>query len=249
MISLYQKVFASIQNRIFSGDWIAGSLMPTEVELCQLFSVSRITVRRALDELARLGLVERIQGKGTFVRKAPHRSGEMQKGFLETMRDRGALVVTRLLEAELVVANPTVAKTLRLSPESDGTVRAWHFRRLRSVNGTPIAIMNTIVSRSMGDSMRAFDLERESFYELYERISGSPVVKTESVVSAISPNAEICALLGVPEGSAHLWYRSVGYLGDGEPVEVDYAVFNGSMYEFVVADFRLKSGNEPEPFP
>jgi len=221
--------------------------MPTELELCGLFEVSRITVRRALDELSRMGLVERIQGKGTFVRKTWLRSGDANVGFRQAMLQRGVSVEARLLEQELVPVNRGIADMLRLKPE-DQTL-AWHFKRLRTVDGTPMAIMNTFVSKSLGDQMRRFDLSKESFYDLYARILGVPVARTDSIVSAVTPDADACRLLAVPDGSAHLWYRSVGYLGDGRPVETCFAIFNASKYEFSVSDFRPEWGDRVIPSP
>jgi DNA-binding GntR family transcriptional regulator len=236
---LHRKVFSAIQEKIFSGTWPEGTAMPTELELCAIFNVSRITVRRAFDELTRLGLVERIRGRGTFVRRTRLRSGDANEGFLGAMRDRGAMVTTRLLFAGLEAADPGIAATLRLKAEPDGRPLAWRFRRLRSVDGSPMAIMNTFVPRQVGDAMRGFDLEHESFYELYGRILGTPIARTEGVVSAISPDQESCELLGVPSGSAQLWYKSVGYLADGTPVETCFSIFNASKYEFAVSNLRF----------
>ena len=240
---LHRKIFASFQDKILSGAWPEGTAMPTEIELCSLFDVSRITVRRALDELARLGFIERIRGRGTFIRRSRMRSGDANEGFLGAMRERGATVTTRLLHAGLMAAEPGIAATLRLRDEEGMAPMAWRFRRLRSVDGTPMAIMNTFVSRSLGDAMRDFDLERESFYELYGRILGSPVARTEGVVSAIAPDQEACSLLDVALGSAHLWYKSIGYLSDGSPVESCFSIFNATKYEFAVSNLRLGEGH------
>lgn len=206
--------------------------MPTELELCSTLGVSRITVRRAMDELTRLGYIERTPGKGTFVRPADLRSGDANVGFMDAMRRRGSVVTTRLLYANLENVNREVAEILGAPPESADSTLAWRFTRLRSVDGFPMVVMNTFVTRSLGDMMRGFDLEKESFYDLYGRILGQPVTKTEGTISAIIPDPETCALLDVPAGSAHLWYRSVGYLGDGKPVEMCFSVFNAAKYAF-----------------
>jgi len=239
---LHRTVFTSIQEKIFSGEWTEGALMPTEAELCRQFGVSRITVRRALDELARLKLVERIRGKGTFVHKSLLRSGDANSGFLDAMRERGEKVTTHLLHRGLESVQPGIASILGLEAGEDGLFLAWHFRRLRVIDGVPMAIMNTFVSRGLGDAMQKYDLERESFYGLYARILGRPVARTDGVVTAITPDNEACGLLGVPEGSAQLWYKSVGYLGDGSTVETCFSIFNASRYEFVVSNFRLGEG-------
>lgn len=235
---MHRKVFASIQDKIYSGEWSEGSLMPTEAELCALFSVSRITVRRALDELVRLGLVEKFQGKGTFVRKSQLRSGDANKGFYDAMKERGSEVTTRLLYQGREAIGRDLAAILDIGPDGNGACEAWHFRRLRLADGVPVAIMNTYVRTELGEAMLRHDLEKESFYSLYAEILGAPVASTEGSVTAISPDKEACRLLEVPEGSAHLWYRSVGRLADGSPVETCFSIFNANTYEFVVASFR-----------
>ena len=110
---LHRTVFAAIQEKIFSGEWSEGSLMPTEAELCTFFEVSRITVRRALDDLARLGLVEKIQGKGTFVRRTLLRSGDANIGFLDAMSERGVRVTSRLLVNTAKIASGGIAARSR----------------------------------------------------------------------------------------------------------------------------------------
>ncbi|HCS36183.1 MAG TPA: GntR family transcriptional regulator, partial [Sphaerochaeta sp.] len=65
----YQSVFMDIQNKILSGYWPEDAMIPTELELCKKHDVSRITVRRALDDLVQMGLIRRARGKGSFVCK------------------------------------------------------------------------------------------------------------------------------------------------------------------------------------
>lgn len=238
MTTKYQLLIAEIQDKILSGRWYSGMLMPTEHELCDMYSVSRITVRRALDELEREGMVKRIQGKGSFVNTGRLRSGEGKKGFMENMTDRGSKVTSLLLKEELTVPTQEVLIKLRLAEQQ----KVWHFTRLRFVDERPVVIMDTYISEELGNKMRDFNLASTSFYQLYEKITGHAVTETESTVTAINPGAETCELLQVPAGSAHIWYKSVGYLDDGKPVDATYAVFNANLYEFSVnmSNARIK---------
>ncbi len=227
----YELLITDIQSRISSGLWSGGMLMPTESELCVMYNVSRITVRRALDELERGGLVRRIQGKGTFISATKMHSGASPKGFTQNMAEQGVTVTSRLLLEEVVQATEEIRQKLLLH---DNQAFVWHFTRLRLAGKQPIAIMDTYVEKSLGDTMRTYDLTVESFYALYQKIFGLPVVDTVGSVTAINPSDEVCALLQVPAGSAHLWYKSVGYLENDAPVQVDYSVFNSELYEFSI---------------
>lgn len=227
----YELLITDIKNRISSGLWSGGMLMPTESELCVMYDVSRITVRRALDELERAGLVKRIQGKGTFIGTTKMHSGASPKGFTQNMAEQGLTVTSRLLVEELVPATDDIRQKLLLH---DDQSMVWHFTRLRMVDERPIAVMDTYVEKSLGDTMRTYDLTVESFYRLYQKIFGIPVGDTVGAVTALNPSDEICELLQVPYGSAHIWYKSIGYLENDTPVQVDYSVFNSELYEFSI---------------
>jgi GntR family transcriptional regulator len=243
MNTKHQLLFTEIQNKILSGEWYHGMLMPTEAELCRMYLVSRITVRRSLDDLERLGLVHRIQGKGSFVSHDVLRSGEGQKGFSQHLRDMGILVHSRLLKKEQIRATADICMRLRLP--KNGTGRVWHFSRLRIIGDKVAALMNTYVPLKLGNRMLAFDLERESFYYLYEKINGKKIITTDSTVTAIKPNREVCKLLQVDYDSAHILYKSIGYFENNEPVELSYSVFNANLYEFSV---NMNSARLMRPF-
>lgn len=236
----YELLIQDIKKRISSGQWFSGMLMPTESELCVMYSVSRITVRRALEELGREALVDRVQGKGTFIAASKMYSGASANGFTQNMAAQGVEVVSQLLVEELIPATSEIRQKLLLS---DTQTQLWHFSRIRLAGERPIAIMDTYVEKSLGDTMRTYDLRIESFYGLYQKIFGIPIVDTIGTVTAIIPKPEICDLIQVPHGSAHLWYKSVGYLSNDTPVQVDYSVFNSKLYEFSINMKNLRIEN------
>lgn len=236
----YELLILDIKKRISTGQWFSEMLMPTESDLCGMYGVSRITVRRALEELALEGLVKKVQGKGTFIAGSKLYSGASAKGFTENMAAQGVVVGSRLVREELITATDELKWKLLLM---DSDSKVWHFSRLRLVDNRPIAIMDTYVSEELGNTMRTYDLSAVSFYSLYQEIFGIPVVDTIGSVSAIIPDSEICSLLEVPQNTAHLWYKSVGYLANESPVQVDYSVFNSELYEFTLNMKDLKIEN------
>ena len=230
MQALYKQLFLDIQNKILSGEWFDKMLIPTEYELCKLYDVSRITVRRAMIDLEKIGLISKVQGKGTFVSHEIVRSGENLRGFSEHLSELGYSVTNKIVKKELISAsNDIVAKLMLKNNE-----KVWHFTRIRSVEDKPVAVMNSYVNEIMGNAMMEYELENESFYSLFERISGKTMMFTDGTVTAIVPNNAVCEMLQVKNGSAHIFYKSIGYLTDKSPVEVNYSVFNANFYEFSV---------------
>ena len=103
---LYQQIKALITQRLQSGEWKPGELIPSEVELAARFKVSQGTVRKAIDDLAASNLLVRRQGKGTFVAEPKITESLAQRltGFYEDMASRGNPPVSRVLKQQLTSA-------------------------------------------------------------------------------------------------------------------------------------------------
>lgn len=230
----YQAVFDDIKERVTSGVWPSGSLMPGEMELCQMYDVSRITIRRALDDLAAAGYATRIQGKGTFASLPPQlQSGSSKLGFGQYMSRNGIEVISKICKDEEIAADEILRRRLLLHSD-EKTV--WHFRRVRIVKGIPIAVMDTYVRVSTAEKMKEYDLEKESFFSLYERIFGRGIGKNIFSLSAVIPDKKIIKLLKMPKISAGILFESTAYLEDGMPVQYDVSVFNPAYYKFTASE-------------
>lgn len=230
----YVTVFHDIQEKIFTGRWNYGMLLPSESELCEMYAVSRITIRRSMDELEKLGLIVRIQGKGTFVAGSNHPSGagRAQRGFSESLRQAGFSVTSTVLEKGMVHATPKIMENLRLPLKQEHKV--WYFKRLRFVSNKPVVLMTAYVSKEIGDIMNSLELNDASFYKIYTEITGKRIVETIGTITAVIPDAIECALLNVETHSAHLLHESITYLADGSPIEYSTAIYNANAYKFTV---------------
>lgn len=231
MMTKYRTLYDDMLEKIRLNEWYENMLLPSEAELCASYKVSRITVRRALEELEHAGFVQRMQGRGTIVKSHRLHSGQGEKGLLQTMAEQGFVVETKLLRKETLPVTDDLANKLAI-PHSG---KVWHFRRVRSVLGHTIALMDSFVPFEIGNKMCFYDLEHISFYKLYGIISRKSVESTQASVTAINPSPEICDLLGEPHGTAHIWYKSIAYLEDGKPIEVADSIFNARYYEFAVS--------------
>ncbi|WP_422478491.1 GntR family transcriptional regulator [Pleomorphochaeta sp. DL1XJH-081] len=233
----YQSVFMDIQNKILSGYWPENAMIPTELELCKKHDVSRITVRRALDDLVQMGLIRRARGKGSFVCKtkqyAEYRNGLVSQDGVEF----DTRIFNRILEDSLYDPNSDLAKNLlpnfKLSPASgDGLVR---IRLVRLVDDHPYAVMSIFVPESISKQVDREMLVRRSFLDVYELCTGNKIVTLHRSVSAVIPDDEQCNLLGARSGTAHLWMKNTACLADETPVAMNYALYNGNLFDFAVS--------------
>jgi GntR family transcriptional regulator len=126
---LYFQLYSLLKNGILDGTFINGSMLPTEGQLAEKFGVSRITSKRALDELAREGLVERRRGRGTHVTHEPA-SAPMHApmvGLLQEIESIGHASVALTLQCAMEQPNTTIGRLLGLA---DGE-EVLHLRRVR----------------------------------------------------------------------------------------------------------------------
>ena len=130
----FQTIYAQLQAKIVSGEWPEGYRIPTEMELCQLFSVSRVTIRRALNGLVKRGYLERARGRGSYVK---FQRTVLGASSAEMEKNNGHY---RLLLKERKVATPVDAVRFGI-PQTGEIAEIWHLRTLYYSNGKPTSIV------------------------------------------------------------------------------------------------------------
>src|SRR6476659_66204 len=113
----YYQLKEIIRERIVTGEWEPGSLIPSERELCERYGISRMTARQAITELVNEGLFYREQGKGTFVSR--HKITQQLinlTSFSEDMKARGQRPGSKVVAAQMVPADEALAERLRIKP-------------------------------------------------------------------------------------------------------------------------------------
>src|ERR1700747_3027147 len=137
---LYAKIEETIATEIAEGEYPPGDQLPTEDELLQRLEVSRITVRRAIQNLVHRGLLEIRRGRGTFVAE-PHIEAELTKlsGFVEDMNAAGRRASARVVSQGVVPATARIAERLQLAR---GT-RVMRIERVRLADGVPVSFDET----------------------------------------------------------------------------------------------------------
>ncbi len=238
---LYHQIYLILRHKILDGAYGEGDLLPGEQELAREFGVSRITARRALDELAAEGLAERRQGRGTFARPPaptpPVRASF--EGFLENLLMMGLKTRARIIEFGYVRASPEVARRLACEPG----MPVQRAVRVRSVDGRPLSHLTTHVPADIGSSFSRRDLEASPLLALLER-AGVAVEGAEQTISAVLADARVAPLLETEIGAPLLSLERVVRDAEGRAVEWLTALYRPDAYQFRM-ELSLNRGPGP----
>ena len=206
-----------------------GEAIPSERQLSAELGVSRLTLRAALDELAREGYVVRRRGSGTFVSEPKIAQELTMTSFTEDMRRRGMEPGSRTLGLEVVPAGARLGRFLHVSP-SERIVVA---KRLRLADRETMAIETLHVRESLVPGLTAADLQEHSFYELLENRYSTTVAGGVQTIEPTVTDAEESEALGVPLHSPAFLFERVSRNSSGDVVEFVRSIYRGDRYRIV----------------
>ncbi len=188
---IHVVVFNTLRDRILRGEFLPGSLLPTEKELCLEFGATRATVRKGLNRLEHLGFIRSDPGKGSFVIQP------QLNRFLFTISDDYPDCDIEVLEPRVVPPDENVRRALRLPPDG----QALECRRVMRQNGIPVALDDNFAPYT---PTRAA-VQQAAEFALFSRIneaSDQPFsFSNHMIIQAAAATGEIAALLGQPAGT------------------------------------------------
>lgn len=204
-----------------------GDAIPSERELAERFSVSRMTVRQAVDALVVDGLLERRQGSGTYVARPKVDVQSRINSFSEEMRQRGMIPGTRVLRAEELPAAAEVAMWLGIAPHQ----RVHFLHRVRLADGVPMSVEKTWVPVDLVPDLLAQGPPRS----MYEALAEAGLAPTwgEDTIEAVAADAGQADLLGATPGAPLLDIGRRTYAGD-TAVSYSRSLFRGDRYKLWV---------------
>jgi len=235
-VPLYHQIFVLLRNRIYGGEISTGQLIPGEQELCREFGVSRITAKRALNELAEAGLVVRERGRGTTVvkRPPPPTVTSSIEGWLENVSLMGTATEAKVLEFEYVPANEDIAGVL----EVEAGTEVQRAVRVRSLGGEPMSYLVTYVPGAIGREFDREDLNRFALLNLLER-AGVEVAAARQTISATVADGVVSTALSMHPGAPLIEVRRVVRDAAGKPVEYIRALYRPDLYRFEMSMRRI----------
>ena len=230
---LYRRTYLLLRQRILAGQWADGALFPTEQELCEDLSISRVTVRRALELLAEDKLLRRFQGRGTIVMPSvtPRPVRASISGQIDNAEQLGRATKVRLLAFGAALPPPSVAAAFGVA----AGVKLHRSIRVRVREKRPVSHITSWLVPDVGARIKREDLMTSrpilAMLQGVMRLHGA-----DQVISAALAEAPVAALLRVPVSSPLLEVtRSVASADpapNGRTVMVSTALYNPTLYQY-----------------
>jgi len=233
--TLYAEVEETIAAEIARGDYRPGDQLPTEDALLERFQVSRITVRRAIQNLVSRGMLEIRRGLGTFV-LSPRIEAELTKltGFVEDMNAAGRKATARVVSQGIVAASARVAERLQLAK---GT-KVMQIKRVRLADGTPISFDETYLPLPLGKKIVHNDLRLHPIFTLLEEEYGVPLVEADYELEAVIAGKAVADALQVRVGSPVFQIERTSRTTGNQPVDYEILFYRGDLVRFVTKLLR-----------
>lgn len=238
---LYHQIFAMLREHILEKRFAPGGPFPSEGEIERSLAVSRITARRALDELAARGLIVLGQGRRSSV--APYRPRTRLRagveGMIENNRQMGDQTTVQLLERADVPASAEIAQQLRLR-RGELVQRSV---RVRSIAGVPFSYAITHLPLRIARLIRSERMSTQPLIDLLEG-AGIAIGRAEQTISARAATLEVGRALHVEPGTALLESERLVFDKTDRPVEAIVVLYRPDVYRYAV-DLR-RTGTAPD---
>lgn len=239
-VPLYQQIYDLLRAKIMDGTMSLNNRLPAEQDLTQALGVSRITVKRAMNELAVAGLVRRQRGIGTVV--IYDVAAPTVKGSFETMIDgltrMGLETEVQLLDCTVGTASPAIAESLQLKKVTS----VQRIVRLRRLDREPFSYLVTYIPYDIAEGYNDEQLASESLIKLLEQAGHAPV-EAEQTITATSAEPAVAVNLGVAPGSPLLRIHRIMKDAKGRPVQDITAHYRADRFEY---HMRLNRNNAAE---
>lgn len=227
-LALHAQVRETIRARILDGSYPAHSQVPSESQMMEAFGVSRITIRQALGDLQKEGLIFKIAGKGSFVAK-PKAFQNLSKlqGFGEAMGSSGYETFSQVLSVRTQRPSEVVMNRLRLRSGA----RVVEIQRLRYLNRAPISVDVSYFPEAIGERLAREDLARRDIFSILENDHGLTLTHADLQIEAISADESLARHLRIAESSPLLRIERLTHAGE-QPVDFEFLYYPGDAFQY-----------------
>ena len=239
-LSSREPLFAQVKDALM--DWITrglrdgslapGDRVPSERELSDALGVSSITVKRALNELQQEGLIQRIQGRGSFIARPRKLILGLERLYSLTTvaRERGLNPARECLQLVEMSATESIANNLDLE-QGDPVAKVV---RLRMVDDIPLAVDTSYLPLALFPGILEDDLDQTALYELMTNKYNVEPIRAREYLEPTLINDYEAEVLGVPVGAPAMLIGRTAYGTNDVPLEYNKSVIRGDMCRFYI---------------
>jgi GntR family transcriptional regulator len=231
-LPLYYQVEENIRKKIENGVYPEGEKIPAESVLEKEFHVSRITIRKAVENLVQEGLLIKYQGIGTLVTKHFINDDMISlEGFTEKMERQGRKVSSTILEISVQTPGESIGESLHLV-EGEQVLKIC---RIRNVDGSPLALFTTYIPMYLGVP------ETEDFsgslFKVYPKYGIEPAYSDRSIHAVVIDEA-LAKVFQINKGVAALQMNYLTYDEEGRAIEYAEGIYRGDWYHYKMRVYR-----------
>lgn len=229
-IPLYKQLYESIKYRITEGEFLSGQRLPSEEDWCEIYGVSRITVRNALDELSDSGFITRKRGKGTFVTKKQitHRLTE-KLSFSETCILNGFKPGAKIIRALIEPASPLDVSMLKIEKNE----RVVVIERLRYADDLPVSVEENRFPQEYAYLLKE-ELNNNSLYKILKEKHGVKIIDNRATVEIVFATYEQSLYLNIEEHYPLLCITTCPVDSNGKPIHSSRHYTVGDRFRFIL---------------
>ncbi|MDR0602071.1 MAG: GntR family transcriptional regulator [Treponema sp.] len=227
-ISLYYQLKEKLLKKIQTGEWKPGQKIPSESELCAAYGLSRITVRKAIEELVHSGRLERFQGRGTFITNTSFEQ-KLSKfySFSEELKKWGKKEQADVLSFDIITPDDETAKKLGMEGG-----RAFRLERLRSVDGTAYTVETSYIPQNVCPKISREDIDKNGLYKSMRNFGVYPQRIIEKFrATAIQKNE--AKKMGLRAGVPAIHLERTTY-DDARIIEYCVSIVRGDFFTYTV---------------
>ena len=232
---LYTQIKEILRARILDGSYQPHQQMPSESEMMAAFGVSRITVRQAINDLQKEGLLFKVHGKGTFV-ALPNVAQELThlQGFGEAMHRLGHETFSEVFGLKTVKASAVARAKLQIEDGSPVT----EIRRVRYLNREPVSIDYSWVRHDVGSRLTEKNLREKDLFSLLENELRQPLHSADVEIDATSATNDVATRLKVAPGSPILRIERLTYAQGEKPLVFEYLHYRAETFKYKMKVLR-----------
>ncbi|HPF16558.1 MAG TPA: GntR family transcriptional regulator [Thermotogota bacterium] len=238
-VPLYYQLYKELKKKILNSELKPGDGLSSEFEFCKQYKISRLTVRKALEELSREGLITRSRGRGTFVSQSKQEENLTQlQGFTDEVESQGQHTSSIVLENRLVEPPPEVVQCFAIADDTP----VIFLKRLRLVDNSPMAIESAYFNTTLNPRLLKLiqmDMENNSVYHFFKHDLGIVLEYADEIIEVHKPVEGDREMLKIKSDDCAVLRRRYTYISENRCIEYVISLYRGDKYKFKV---RLGTG-------